>query len=164
MLKKTSFLLLFSVFTISLFLVSCGSNNGSSSGNAPEVVVGTDSNPIDGNPEVETVVINPGGGDLDINGESVSLSDYPSATITALGGSVNVSNDGTITITPADGSVEGTYTVTINTGEREYVLIIEVTADADGDGKPDVDVTTAISYPAGSHMVLDLENGKVIVG
>ncbi|PKL17588.1 MAG: hypothetical protein CVV49_10380 [Spirochaetae bacterium HGW-Spirochaetae-5] len=173
MLKKTSAILFLSFIAASLLLVSCGGNSGGSSGAVPEVVVGPGSNPIDGNPADETsgiVIINPHGGNLDINGESVSPENYnlsnTDASVTAVNGAgdcaVTVSDDGTIKIIPAGGTVEGTYIVTINTGEREYILIIEVTADSDGDGRPDTEVITSISYPSGSSMILDLNDGKFV--
>jgi hypothetical protein len=160
MLKKTSAILFLSFIAASLLLVSCGGNSGGSSGAVPEVVVDPGSNPVDGNPAAGTVVINPEGGNLDINGESISLSDYPAVTVTATDGTgnciVTVSDDGIISIKPADGSVEGTYTVTINTGDREYVIIIEVNANGDPV------VTTCISYPSGSSMILDLNDGTFV--
>ncbi len=175
MLKKTSLLVLFSLFAASLLLVSCGGKSGSNSGKAPEVVTNPGSNPVDGNTDASSntgdnltqttppsVTINPSGGDLTINGESVHPSDYnssnASAKINANDGTgdcvVTVSDDGIITIIPADGSLAGTYTVTIDTGEREYILIIEVNADGDSV------VITSISNPSGSSMILDLDDGK----
>ncbi len=146
-----------------------GSNTGGTTNNGTNTGGGTTDtgdnnvdNPTDSTPP--TVIINPSGGDLTVNGEIVPPSNYnssnTSATVTAVDETgkicvVTVSNDGIITVIPADGSLEGTYTVTIDTGEREYYLIIEVNADGDPE------VTTSISYPSNSNIVLDLQNGVV---
>ena len=52
---------------------------------------------------------------------------------------------------------EGTYTVNISTGEREYVLVINV------DSNNNATVTTSISYPTGSALAVDLDHGQLIV-
>jgi hypothetical protein len=170
--------LFFTFIAASLLLVSCGGNSGSSSGAVPEVVVEPGTNPIDGNTDsggntvnnpadstLPSVTIKPTDGYLTVNGENVPPSDYnssnQSATVIAVDEHgvncvVTVSNDGNIIITPDDGSAEGTYTVTINTGDREYVIIIEVNANGDPV------VSTCISYPSGSSMILDLNDGKFV--
>lgn len=170
MLRKTTVLIALSIFTASLMLVSCG--GGSSSGNsgkAPDVEVVTDDNSGDntgsdtGNtPEEEDLilVITTENGSLLINGESLSPSSYSSSgaiiIIDENGKSCEYKIDssaGNITIYPADGAIAGTYNITITAGEREYILVITVSAD----GKAFID--TAISYPSGSGMVLDIDSG-----
>ncbi len=172
MLRKTSILIALSFFAASLFFVSCGSKSSSSVSEvkAPDVEVVTGGTATGGNSGTGTestsgstslVVIKTKDGSLPVNGESLSPASYgdPAAivikdehgtVITPL-----IDSTGNITITPADGSAEGTYTVVITTDGREYTLIIAV--DASGTAV----VNTAISYPAGSHMVLDIDGGKV---
>ncbi len=174
MLRKTSILIALSVFAAAMIFVSCGSkNSGASAGKAPDVEVvsvgtgtgtGVEGGSNGGNASGSTdtvIVINTDNGSLPVNGESVIPASYniPGAVIvTDEHGTVivpSIDTSGNISITPADGSASGTYTVVITADGREYVLIIAV--DATGTAV----VTTSISYPSGSHMVLDIDAGKV---
>lgn len=74
---------------------------------------------------------------------------------------MTVDENGNIQIKPVDGSAAGTYTVVIdipgNGGTREYELVINVSEDGTAT------VVTAISHPAGTSMVLDLDKGALTV-
>lgn len=141
--------------------VGDNSNTGTGSGTTDGSTTGTEG-------DINYVIlIEANNGNLSINNEYVSQNSYnrannSNARITITDENSNsvpwsIDDSGNIKIVPADGSVEGTYTVNISTGEREYVLVINV------DGNNSVTVTTSISYPTGSALAVDLDNGQLIV-
>jgi len=141
--------------------VGDNSNTGTGSGTTDGSTTGTEG-------DINYVIlIEADNGNLSINNEYVSQNSYnrannSNARITITDENSNsvpwsIDDSGNIKIVPADGSVEGTYTVNISTGEREYVLVINV------DGNNSVTVTTSISYPTGSALAVDLDNGQLIV-
>jgi len=163
MLKKTSILTALLIITATLSVVSCGSSS-SGGGKSPEVDVVTDGNSGGNSSEGanSVLVIQTENGTLAVNGENISPSSYSNQGAIIIndenGNSCEYaidSTNGNVTVYPADGTVAGTYTVTITADGREYVLIIAVSADGTAV------VNTAISYPSGSGMVLDLDSGKV---
>jgi hypothetical protein len=106
------------------------------------------------------IILTDNNGNLNINYEKISSESYSSSTVSATdenGNTVAVSikQDGSIQITPSDGTVEGIYTITITADGREYLLVVSV------DDKNNPTVVTSISYPAGSAMILDLESGTL---
>ncbi|HOK03112.1 MAG TPA: LruC domain-containing protein [Spirochaetota bacterium] len=141
--------------------VGDNSNTGAGSGTTEGSTTGTEGN------SNYVILIEANNGNLSINNEYVSQNSYnpannPKAQIKITDENSNsvqwsIDGSGNIKIVPADGSVEGTYTVNISTGEREYVLIINV------DGNNSVTVTTSISYPTGSAIAVDLDHGRLIV-
>jgi len=169
MFKKKSTVIILSLLAAMFLITSCGEDNQNDSGKVPIVVVDSGDDLLD-DTSLDQIVINPEGGNLDVNGESIAPSVYNSnngsTTVTAVNGAgdctVVVNDNGSITIQPSGDTVEGTYVVTIDTGDREYILIIAVTPDENGDGIAEIDVTTSISYPSGSSIILDLTDGKLI--
>ena len=186
MIRKYFVVIMLLVSLIPLFLSSCG-GGGAGGDKSPEVVVTTDTtdssgdassdadsgssgsieledNAVTGDTVQYVVIIKTDSeGNLNINNETVSNEFYDLSAVSATdenGNSVTVSIDdnGDIQITPQDGSVQGTYTVTIDTGEREYLVIVEV----DENNNPTV--ITAVSYPSGSSMVVDLDCGNLVSG
>jgi hypothetical protein len=140
--------------------VGDNSNTGTGSGTTDGSTTGTEG-------DINYVIlIEADNGNLSINNEYVSQNSYNRANnsyaqikITENSNSVpwSIDDSGNIKIVPADGSVEGTYTVNISTGEREYVLVINV------DSNNNATVTTSISYPTGSALAVDLDHGQLIV-
>lgn len=171
MLRKTSNSLTLLFVVAALLFISCGggggggalmSGGGTAADEKPTVEVNNDS-------AGATVVVKTVNGGLPINGESLPVTSYTGTdatiTITDENGTCTytINDNGDIIITPSDGDASGTYNVVITATvtvdgveqEREYLLIIAV--DADGNSV----VNTSISYPSGSHMVLDLSSGKI---
>jgi hypothetical protein len=141
--------------------VGDNSNTGTGSGTTDGSTTGTEG-------DINYVIlIEANNGNLSINNEYVSQNSYnrannSNARITITDENSNsvpwsIDDSGNIKIVPADGSVEGTYTVNISTGEREYVLVINV------DSNNNATVTTSISYPTGSALAVDLDHGQLIV-
>jgi len=103
-------------------------------------------------------------GFMEINGEKLSPGQYSGSSAvlvtdeTGKAVAYSVDNSGNITIMPHKLSITGTYTVTITTDSRVYVIIAAVTQA--GNTKSVV-VNTSISYPKGDTMVLNLDSGKV---
>ncbi len=184
MIKKSILTVLIISASMALILSSCGGGGGGSA-KSPTVIVTPDTgvnssesgdttgnsggsiNVDDGtgeNTPVYVVIIQTdSSGNLNINNETVNNDSYTDNSVSVKDEngnpvSVAVDNDGNIKITPADGSAEGTYTVIIDTGEREYLLIITV------DSSNNATVNTAISYPSGSSLALDLDSGVLSSG
>lgn len=135
-----------------------GNNTGDSGGS-----ISIDDGSGNTTPVYVVIIQTDSSGNLNINNETVNHDAYTDTSVSVKDEngnqvSVAVDNDGNIKITPADGSAEGTYTVIIDTGEREYLLIITV------DSSNNATVNTAISYPSGSSLALDLDSGVLSSG
>lgn len=139
-----------------------GSNSGSSGGTIG-INTGTDTgNNSNGTGQDSVpyflIILTDNDGNLNINYEKINSDSYNSSTISSKDENGNmveaaIEEDGSIKITPSDGTVEGTYTIVITIDDREYLLVVSV----DADKKPTV--VTSISYPAWSSMILDLDSG-----
>ncbi len=131
---------------------STGQNTGNSNQDSSQyvVIIQTDN---DGKLNINNEAVDPGQYIPSENSSSsISVTDENGNTVTAI-----VEDDGSIKITPSDGTVEGVYTIVINTGEREYIIVVEV----DADNNPTV--TTAISFPSDNSIIIDLDNGNLVV-
>lgn len=166
-------------FIMPLILSSCGGGGGGGAASGtPEVSVvtdtgtGSDSAGISsegdtgdsGDSETANLVLlisTNDDGKLPVNYEYLDPADYSSSvTVVDENGNtceVTITDDGSIKVKPADGSIDGTYTVTITENDREYELVITVT-----DGV--ASVVSASSSPAGYSVVLNLNEGKVVSG
>jgi len=167
MIRKGRLLILASILIVPFFLSSCG-NDGSGK-NAPDVSViidpdaGSDGDAAGGSGITDdsgdyVLLIETEEGILNINGEGLDPEDYKSAisAVDENGNTCTVKVDeetGNITVKPADGTVEGTYTVTIAADGRVYELVVTV----DGDGN--ASVSSATSTAEGYSMVLNLDGG-----
>mgnify|MGYP000945229162 FL=1 len=177
--KKGLIFGLFVALISAVVITSCGGGGGGAS-KAPNVAVVPDASTNSGTTigggatgssvtgaGSDVILIEANNGNLSINNEYVSQNSYDPAqnkdasiTITdenSQNVQWSIDSEGNIKIIPADGSAEGTYTVNINTGDREYILVITV------DGNNSATVTTSISYPTGSAIAVDLELGNLIV-
>jgi len=176
MLRRISAYISMSVFVMSLLLVSCGGGGGGGAavggGGSGAEKPSTEVEVIDGAGNTGTLIIKTeedesGNNVLTVNGENLQSDLYSNTETIKItdenGNSIDpvVDENGNISIVPVDGDVAGTYTVIINVtvGDQEREYYIVVTVDADGAAE----VMTAVSYPAGSAMVLDLSQGKVYV-
>ncbi|HPJ39432.1 MAG TPA: hypothetical protein PLT75_13375, partial [Spirochaetota bacterium] len=159
---KRNTILIAVIMILPLIFSACGGGGGGSDSSTPDVsVVTTPDNGTTGAAATVILVGTNSDGKLPINGEFLSPSDYNSSNtaVTAAdeNGSqcaVTVDENGSIIVTPADGTVDGTYTVTIVTETREYELTITVT---DGSAT----VTAAVSTPLNSSLVLNLYGGTL---
>lgn len=163
MIKKGNYLLLALALIFPIVFSSCGSD--SKSKNVPDVTVitdpGTGGSDTSGN-TVPVIEIAPDENGLPVNGELLDPDSYNSSSDAVINAvdengdtcNVTVSDDGTIIITPADGDINGIYTVTIITDGREYELVITVQDGA-------IAGITGTSTISGYSMVLNLEQGTV---
>ncbi len=110
------------------------------------------------------VILNPGSnGKLTVNHEELDPSVYNSGNTTAVDDNgtctVKITDDGKIIIIPSDGTIEGTYTVTITTDDRVYEVVVTVTVSSTGEAT--VSEVSSSSTPAGTSMVLNLSEGQI---
>lgn len=163
MIKKGNYLLLALALILPVIFSSCGSD--SKSKNVPDVTIITDPGTGSGGSDtngntVPVIEIAPDENGLPVNGELLDPDSYNGSSEAVINAAdengdtcnVTVSDDGTIIITPADGDINGIYTVTIITDDREYELVITVQEGA-------VAGITGTSTISGYSMVLNLEQG-----
>ncbi|HON76957.1 MAG TPA: hypothetical protein PK544_00580, partial [Spirochaetota bacterium] len=159
---KRNTILIAVIMILPLIFSACGGGGGGSDSSTPDVsVVTTPDNGTTGAAATVILVGTNSDGKLPINGEFLSPSDYNSSNTAVTAAdengaqcAVTVDENGSIIVTPADGTVDGTYTVTIVTETREYELTITVT---DGSAT----VTAAVSTPLNSSLVLNLNGGTL---
>ena len=176
MFRKRKFILIAFIIIIPFILSACGNDGGGLMPMMPNVSVADDPDGKDDNDpggigtETDTIpqviLISPNDdGEIPINGETLEPSDYdstnPDATVIAVDEdgtelTVTIDEDGNIIVHPADGTVDGTYTVIIETGETDCEVIITVI-----DGIPTV--TSAVTMPADHAMVLNMNEGTIIL-
>lgn len=114
-----------------------GSNSGSSGGTI-SINTGTDTgNNSNGTGQDSVpyflIILTDNDGNLNINYEKINSDSYNSSTISSTDENGNmveaaIEEDGSIKITPSDGTVEGTYTIVITIDDREYLLVVSVDA------------------------------------